>query len=147
MPRLTLLTAEGTVHNAGGLNWGFSNIAHVNKLDAYIPIHIQAIRDNLDFFKNRDIKINPVLTFIWDDGKLMEGLFEGTQFNSQDGLMYPKQISSFPHKDILGKYMRDRLGVPYDRPVTLQDLKNYGRDSVDITFNSYEKTYNLDFSV
>ena len=146
MIRLTLLTVVGTVHHAGGLNWGFSQNAHVSKLDAYIPIHIQTIRDNLNFFKNRDITSNTVLTFIWDDGVHMNGLFEGTQHNSEDGLNYPKQISSHPHKNILGKYLRDRLGVPYDRPVTLQDLKNYGRDSVDITFLS-DKTYYMDFSV
>lgn len=146
MPRLSLLTTKGTIHNVGGLNWGYSETAHVTKLDAYIPIHIQTIRDNSEFFKNRDITSNTELTFIWDDDEQMKGLFEGTQYNSQDGLYYPKQISSHPHKNILGEYLRNRLGVPYNRPVTLQDLKNYGRDSVDITFLS-DKKYFMDFSV
>lgn len=145
MPRLTLLTTRGVVHQAGGLNWGWSEIAHVRRFDAYIPIHIGTIRANLDFFENRDFD-NEVLTFIWDDGTIMCGLFEGTQTNIQDNLLYPKQISSYPHKDILGRYLRRRLGVPDDRRITLEDLQNYGRTTIDIN-RIAEREYRLDFSI
>lgn len=145
MPRLTLLTKKGRVHQAGGLNWGFSEIAHVRRCDAYIPIHISTIRANLDFFRNRGL-VNRVLTFVWDDGVVMEGLFEGTQLNSVDGLIYPKQISSYPHKNILGLYLRRRLRVPEDRRITLDDLQNYGRTTIDI-MQIEEDVYRFDFSV
>ena len=145
MPRLTLLTKRGKVHQAGCLNWGYSDVAHVRWYDAYIPIHIGTIRNNLDFFSNRGLA-NTVLTFVWDDGTTMCGLFEGTQINRQNELMYPKQISSHPHKDILGRYFRRRLGVPYDRRITIEDLERYGRTTVDITHIG-ENRYNFDFSV
>lgn len=145
MPRLTLLTTTGTVHQAGGLNWGYSEIAHVRRFDAYIPIHIGTIRNNLAFFKSRNLTNIP-LVFIWDDGTKMGGLFEGTQVNRQDGLMYPKQISSYPHKDILGRYLRLRLGVPEDRRVTLEDLHNYGRTDILIE-HIKDNRYSLNFSI
>ena len=145
MPILTLLTTTGTVHQAGGLNWGYSEIAHVRRFDAYIPIHIGTIRSNLDFFRSRDLT-NTVLTFIWDDGTEMSGMFEGTQVNLEDGLTYPKQISSHPHKDILGRYIRSRLGVPEDRRITLEDLINYGRTDISIEHIS-DNRYSLDFHI
>ncbi len=145
MPRLTLLTKRGKVHQAGGLNWGYSDVAHVRRYDAYIPIHIGTIRNNLDFFSNRSLA-NTVLTFVWDDGTTMRGLFEGTQINRQDELMYPKQISSHPHKDTLGRYFRHRLGVPDDRRITIEDLVRYGRTTVDIS-HVEGNIYCFDYSV
>lgn len=145
MPRLTLLTKKGKVHQAAGLNWGYSEIAHVRRSDAYIPIHIDTIRKNLDFFRSRDLT-NTVLTFIWDDGTEMNGMFEGTMVNGEDGLTYPKQISSHPHKDILGRYIRRRLEVPEERRITIEDLENYGRTTIDIAHIEGNR-YRFDFSI
>jgi hypothetical protein len=146
MVELTLLTTKGTMHNAAGLNWGFSIPAHVRKFDAYIPLHIGTIRRNLSFFSDRN-STNQELVFIWDDGYRMKGLFEGTQINIQNGLTYPKQISSTPHKDELGKYFRRRLGIINpDQKIELSDLERYGRTSVTIRHLG-DNNYSLDFSI
>lgn len=146
MIQLTLLTKSGSVHNAGGLNWGFSSRAHVRPFDAYIPLHIGTIRRNISFFTNR-VGSNTVLNFTWDDGTQMCGLFEGTQINRQDGLIYPKQISSHPHKDELGTYFRRRLGIlDPNRKIQLEDLISYGRTDVTIDHIA-GNNYSLDFSV
>lgn len=140
MPEITLLTATGVMHQTGGLNWGSNALNHTRDYDSYIPIHIATIRDNPGLF---DVKspIQQIITFHWDDGVKMEVLFEG---NGPNG--YPKQISSAHHKDILGKYLRDRLGLPHTRRVSLQDLKNYGRTT--ITINRIDATnYEIDFHV
>ena len=146
MPKLTLLTSEGNVHKSAGLNWGLSSRAHVRKNDAYIPIHIGTIRKNLDFFNSRTNISNTILTFRWDDGTVMQGRFEGTLPDSRTGLIYPKQIASYPHKDILGEYLRRRLGVVSMARVTLDDLHRYGRTDIDITYIN-GTTYNLNFNV
>ena len=146
MSRLTLLTAKGGMHQAGGLNWGFSPTAHVCNNDAYIPIHLKTIRSNRLFFSPILNNSNTILTFEWDDGIVMNGKFEGTQVDSQNNLTYPKQISSCPHKDILGKYIRKRLGLNLNTFITLADLQNYGRTHIDITHISGTR-YFLDFHV
>ena len=144
MPLISLLDSNQMVHLRGGLNWGFSN-AHVRRYDAYIPIPIKTIRENLDLFKNRGQR-NTILRFIWDDGSQMLGRFEGTRINKEDGLMYPKQIASYPHKSILGQYFRKRLNVQENRRITMNDLTIYGRMDIDITQIGIN-TYRIDFSV
>ena len=147
MPILTLLTADGKrVHEAAGLNWDFSKVAHVCKNDAYIPLHINTIRNNYAFFDARNNASNSPLEFVWDDGVIMKGLFEGTMFDKKSSQVYPKQISSYPHKDTLGKYIRTRIGVPLNTMVTLADLQNYGRTDVEITHLGGNK-YRLDFYI
>lgn len=139
MPEITLLTKTGQIHKTGGLNWGSNALNHTRPYDSYIPVHIGAIRSNPGLF---DKKPTPQVTisFTWDDGTVMQGIFEG---NGPDG--YPKQISSRPSKDILGKYLRDRLGLPHSRRISLLDLTKYGRTT--ITINRINATsYTLDFS-
>ncbi len=73
----------------------------------------------------------------------MEGLLEGTY--TMGGIVYPKQISSFPEKDILGKYIRKRLSLPEGARVTKADLERYGRTHVDVSLQS-EGVYYFNFS-
>lgn len=89
---------------------------------------------------------NPVLKFTWDDGTKMLGKFEGSAKNYLDGKRYPKQISSFPHKDLLGKYLRDRMGIYSSRRVTIEDFNAYGRSDIEIT-QIGPGEYLLNFSV
>ena len=146
MTKLTLLTSKGTMHHVGGLNWGSNKKNHTRKLDAYIPIHLKTIRNNIGFFSP---KKNPNLPIkiIWDDGVIMNCKFEGTSFNRIDKKNYPKQISSYPHKDQLGKYFRKRLGVKGGRRINIQDLMAYGRTDIDLTFDSSKNVYIADFSI
>lgn len=140
MPNFTLLTKKGEMHGTGGLNWGSNAINHTRPYDSYIPVHIADVRANpglIDRKHPNQITIN----FHWDDGTIMQGIFEG---NGSDG--YPKQISSRPSKDVLGKYFRKRLGLPHNRRITLQDLVNYGRTTVTI-IRIDVSNYSLDFHV
>lgn len=147
MPILTLLTADGKrVHDAAGLNWGFSKVAHVCKNDAYIPLHIKTIRKNYAFFNARNRTNNTPLVFEWDDGVTMTGLFEGTIPDNVTSQVYPKQISSHPQKDTLGIYIRKRIGVPLNTMVTLDDLQRYGRTDVEIKHLGGNR-YSLDFHI
>lgn len=144
MPILTLLTTRGQIHRVGGLNWGLNIANHTRPFDAYIPIHIAAIRNNPGFFPPKRPG-QTVLTFEWDDGTIMTGLFEGSQTDLVTGTVYPKQISSTPSKDTLGIYLRARLGVRGNRAITLNDLARYGRSDVTITHIRGNR-YALDFS-
>ena len=80
----------------------------------------------------------------WDDESNMEALLEGSQ--PTDGLKYPKQISSFPRKSVLGEYFRTRLNVPLGQPVRRHHLDVYGRTDVGVSLIN-EGVYRFDFSV
>lgn len=157
--RISFLDKKGFVPKKSGLNWGCSP-AHVSKGDAYIRITMEYIRmfpnlfppkkyvdgiinENSTGRKNRE---NDEVELIWDDGTIMVGLLEGKMYNKQDGMLYPKQISTSPQKSILGKYLRDRLNVSLDHLITKTDLKRYGRDHIDISLIG-EGIYYMDFSV
>ena len=144
MPILTLLTTRGQIHQAGGLNWGLNIRNHTRPFDAYIPIHIGTVRNNPGFFPPKQQR-QQQLTFEWDDGTVMTGQFEGSQTDRNTGIVYPKQISSTPHKDILGIYLRNRLGVRGNRAITLADLARHGRSHVEMTRIGRNR-YRLDFS-
>jgi hypothetical protein len=139
MPDVFLLTKTGKIHKTGGLNWGSNALNHTKPYDSYIPIHIDTIRSNPGLI-DRKSTTQVTVYFTWDDGVVMEGIFEG---NGPDG--YPKQLSSRPSKDILGKYLRGRLGLPHTRRISMADLKRYGRTTVTINRNS-ATSYSLDFS-
>jgi hypothetical protein len=143
MPLLTLLTANGRMHKTGGLNWGFNPRNHTTPDDAYIPIHLATIRNNPGFFLPKPT-YQTVLTFTWDDGTVMQGRFEASQFDRRTGTKYPKNISSYPSKAILGRYLRSRINV-YGRRVTIADLQAYGRTDVMMTQTGPNQYY-LDFS-
>jgi len=74
----------------------------------------------------------------------MEGLLEGTQ--PINGVIYPKQISSFPVKSQMGEYFRRRLRVPLGQPVRKHHLVRYRRTDVSVSKIS-EGVYKFDFSV
>lgn len=149
------LLTNGEVPEKSGLNWGIAD-GHVTLGDAYIPLHKEMILSHPGLIppkqgfasqivtgakKNRQ---NDAVEFIWDDGNVMQGLLGGSH-NIND-LNYPKQMCSSPNKNILGKYLRKRLGVPLDYRITKQDLLRYGRTSIRVTLLG-EGIYGLDFSV
>lgn len=141
MPEILLYSRrENEVQRQAGLNWGFST-GHVNEADAYIALTSSFFRKNLNFFPPQGNIIN----VIWDDGVRMTCLLEGTQ--QIDGVTYPKQISTFNDKSILGMYLRNRISVPDNHLITRRDLQWYGRESVQVTFDARSNTYYFDFSV
>ncbi len=125
-----------------GINWGNAN-AHVCTSDAYIPIRQNNLSEHSAMFPVVGHESN-IINVIWDDGTQMCCSFEGTQdFNGQ---VYPKQISSYNDKSLLGSYLRGRLNVTADVIITLEDFNRYGRSHVDITKND-DGTFFFDFSV
>lgn len=158
--RATLLARGGEVATASGLNWGFSR-GHTCQGDAYISIKKSYINDfptlfpkkrGRDFAREQSGEVyegkitreNDTVDFIWDDGLVMTGLLEGSQI--VDGVSYPKQISSSPRKNIMGQYLRKRLGISDKVVVTKKILEEYGRTHIDISLLE-NGIYYLDFSV
>lgn len=145
MPDITLLNTKGQVHRTAGLNWGSNLNNHTRPIDAYIPIHIATIRNNPGLFRPKTTR-QIVINFHWDDGTVMQGLFEGNLPDSRSNQVFPKQLSSHPHKDTLGRYFRKRLGLANNAVITLQHLLDYGRTTV--TIDRIDATnYSLDFHV
>lgn len=130
-------TRDEEVQAQGGLNWGLSS-GHVNSEDAYFALPTKFFRDNKDFFPSQGSCIN----VNWDDGTKMICLLEGTQ--QINGKTFPKQISTYNDKSILGGYMRRRLGVSSNHVITRADLKNYGREDIDVTKINHN-TFFFDF--
>lgn len=149
------LLSNGEVPEKSGLNWGIAD-GNVTLGDAYIPLHKATIishpglippKQGFSLQKIEGAKKsrqNDAVEFIWDDGTVMQGLLEGN--NEINGLIYPKQMCSSPQKNILGKYLRNRLGVDLDYRITKEDLLRYGRTDIKVTLLG-EGIYGLDFSV
>lgn len=157
---MALLMANGQTHNASGLNWGYmaNGLPSLKRGidDACIPISIDYIRQSPELFppkltdrelidvRGRRQRSNEAIELIWDDGIVMEGLLEGT--NTIDGVAYPKQISSFPAKNEMGEYLRQRIGVPLGQPVQRHHLDRYGRTNISVSLLG-NGIYSCDFSV
>ena len=153
---LSLLGRDGEVQNAAGLNWGQNPANHTTKNDSYIKIRIQDVKNFPELFPPKQInplrydgrgkihRHNDHVEIIWDDGVCMDGLFFGNQ--NIDGIMYPKQVGSFPHYAEMGKYLRQRLNVPEGQPIRKFHLKRYGRDTIGISLIN-EGVYKFDFSI
>ncbi|CEP43689.1 restriction endonuclease PLD domain-containing protein [Paraclostridium sordellii] len=138
MPDLELYSVrDGCVQDRAGLNWCFSD-GHVSTEDAYIAITAGFIKANPTFFPQHGSQI----VTRWDDGMVITCLLEGTQ--TINGQVYPKQISSAGNKSILGSYLRRRLRVLSTHHITMQDLRNYGRDYITVT-RSQNGDYEFDF--
>lgn len=153
------------VPSKSGLNWGFSR-GHVAEGDAYIKIPKNILKENQNLIDPFDIEYetpegkrkrnSDPIELIWDDGTTMEASFEGEQ--TFRGLTYPKQIASFSSKtpyldgkriskkSILGRYLRKRMNVSLNHSITIEDLKNYGRCDITLSFIE-EGMYYADFSV
>lgn len=156
---LTLLDPRtNEVPPKSGLNWGQSEKSHVTPDDAYIAIRIGHIKSNPNLFPpkrgssiaegGRSIRENEPVEVIFDDGVSMTCSLEGVNndpFDRGSGIKYPKQLTSFPEKNRIGKYFRDRLKVPHGSPVLKSHLHSYGRTNVSMTLIN-EGVYYLDFS-
>lgn len=152
---LSLVDRNGETPQKSGINWGHSG-GNVSVGDAYLGISTKLIRETGFLFppkKNkpkfdspgsRPQRQNDSIEIIWDDGTTMEGLLEGSQ--PIEGIKYPKQISSSPRKNILGFYLRERLGLDAHEFVTSEHLEAYGRTDISISVQS-EGVYYCDFSV
>jgi hypothetical protein len=114
-----------------GLNWGQRPELHREPNQAYIKLPSDIYKTT--FFPPKTVHFS-VLT---DDNKVL--ICTRAQDNS-------KAIETPHNNSIIGKYFRNRLGVPLGEPVTLEDLIRYGR--TDVAFYKIDdETYFMDFSV
>jgi hypothetical protein len=153
--RMSLLDRSENIHPKSGLNWMFS-AGHVAPNDAYIAIKKDYIRQYPNLFPpkqdfttmvsgiGRPHRHNDKIEIVWDDGFIMDGLLEGSQ--DEYGITYPKQISSFPKKSIIGEYIRSRLNIPLGQFIEKEDLLKYGRTDIDVSLLD-DGIYYFDFSV
>lgn len=155
------------VPEKSGLNWANST-GHVAIGDAYIRIPKELLEEaqNLipaykkDYYvpEGKKKRLSDPIEIIWDDGTIMEASLEGIQtFNNQE---FPKNLTSFSSKkalfsengkrmskkSIMGRYLRNRIGVTLEKVITINDLNNYGRDTITLSLIS-EGVYYCDFSV
>lgn len=96
------------------------------------------------------------IELIWDDGFIMEASLEGIQ--TYQNRNYPKQLASYkaqtPYlngnrissKSILGRYLRNRLGIGLTDLITMETLENYGRATITLSLIE-EGVYYADFSI
>lgn len=127
---LSLLNSRtGQTHNQSGLNWGKRPGREPNQ--AYIPIPSSIARSG--FFPDRAIHF----TLITDDGQSFDCAV------AQGG---NKAIHTTRSNSLLGKYFRERLGLPFGKFVTKEHLHNYGRTDVKI-YKIDDETYYMDFHV
>lgn len=141
MPNILLYSYKlNEVQPKGGLNWGLGN-AHVNLEDAYFAVTKAFIRENPDFFPPHGS------TFIarFDDGVSFTLRMEGTQVVDDETVA--KNISTDGDKSILGHYLRSRLGVSPNHLITREDLRAYGREDIDVSFNASTGEYEFDFHI
>jgi hypothetical protein len=127
LQKLSLLTRYGKVHEGGGINW---QLDRRDKDAAYIPVPAPVLRSA--FFPAPGI----AFTVLCDDGAKMVMVCQGAG---------GKQLTTPQSNQILGRYLRTRLGLKSGAKVTLNDFKRYGRTDV-IIYKKAKFLYYLDFS-
>ena len=127
--RISFLDRSGKLPSRSGLNWGQRAGREPNQ--AYLSLKQDA--RNKGFFPAKA----ETFTLITDDSKSIDCSV------AQDGR---KAIHSTFNNSEIGKYVREKIGVSRGNPVTIDDLKSYGR--TDYTIEKInEETFLLDLSV
>ena len=125
---LSLLTKQpGQTPDRSGINWGQRLSRDPNQ--AYI--HVPADIGRSGFFPDRYEQF----TVLTDDNCSF------IMVRAQDG---GKGLHTTQNNAILGKYLRQRMGLASGEYVTAQHLEEYGRDNVTFT-KIDDETYLLDF--
>ena len=171
MPLYTVEKKKRVVQKAGGINWGLQS-GHSKKgtgyAEAYIPVfgeHVDKHPIIFPFFPTvrttttgkTTRRYDPV-TVLWDDGTVMEMIFSGNgverptkgkRETDDPYRKYPKNFTSGSDSDgggaILGEYLRRRMNIPPRKVITINDLKKYKKNHVQLTYIS-PGFYEADFS-
>ena len=121
---------DGNVPETSQLNWGQRMGREPNQ--AYFQLKPEVYKS--DFFPVKGIHFS-VLT---DDGKTL--VCTRAQKDERGHAI------ETPHNNsLLGEYIRFRLGLKNGEKVTLQDLLNYGRTTIDF-YKVDDESYFMDFS-
>lgn len=159
------------VNKQSGLNWGLQS-GHTKKGSGYAEAYIKVTGELVDdhpvifpFFPSSRVttsgkstrRYDPV-TVLWDDGTMMEMIFSGTgverptegKRNPGDPFhQFPKQFTSGKDGDgggaELGEYVRRRMNVSEKHLITIKDLKDYGREYIELTY-VHDGYYEANFS-
>lgn len=128
---ISFLARDGELPQRSGLNWGQRPEQNREPNQAYLSIK-KDVR-NEGFLP----ELSETFTLITDDKKSIDCCV------AQQGR---KAIHSTFDNSEIGKYIRNRIGVPLGKPVKNKDLEKYGR--TDFTIEKLdEETFLLDLSV
>ncbi|WP_298151460.1 restriction endonuclease PLD domain-containing protein [Flavobacterium sp.] len=140
---ISFLAGDGHLPQVSGLNWGQRLSKSTNKItgnvkwnkrepnQAYLGLRLDSRKEG--FLP----ELAYSFSLITDDGYAFDCVV------AQDGR---KAIHSTNDNSEIGKYIRNRIGVPLGSAVTVSDLERYGR--TDYTIEKIdEETFLLDFSV
>lgn len=136
--KISLLTADGkdTGHGSG-LNWGIRPNGTKRDLNqAYIPYNVKDRKKGFFPLKtDTNLKNNPIFKVV---------PFGFDPFFMRVAQQGNKGIHTAENNALLGKFFREKLGVPNGTLITKKMLENYGKTYV--TFKKYENDiYVLDF--
>lgn len=141
--KISFLTKSNKLPQISGLNWGQRLSKSTNKLTGEVKWNLREPNQaylslRLDSRKKGFLpEIGDTFSLITDDGHSFDCVV------AQEGR---KAIHTTNDNSELGKYIRNRIGIPLGNPVTLIDLENYGR--TDYTIEKInEETFLLDFSI
>lgn len=148
------LTNKRITPRKSGINWGCTE-GHTSNdpaIEAYIPITKKVVLTSTYFVPVLWGEINGMrvnierrkTVIIWDDGTEMNATFAGTG-PTINGLGYPKQLTSEGGGIILGRYLRNRMGISENQIVEYSDLREYGTDTV-LLIKIHDGLYFADFS-
>lgn len=102
------------------MNWGYTagkpSIEH-----AYIQIDESNIEEAPELFPARPKSEKKPIEAIWDDGTTMLLSLEGNGQKVEDGIFYPKQISTYKNKSKIGIYLRKRIGDKIGKDLIYSD--------------------------
>lgn len=127
--RISFLQRNGTLPTRSGLNWGQRKGREPNQ--AYLSIKKDARKKG--FLPEKGF----TFTLLTDDNKIFDCVV------AQDGR---KAIHTTKDNSELGKYIRNRIGVPLGIFLTVEHLEQYGR--TDFTLLKLDdETFEFDFSV
>lgn len=138
---ISFLDKRGRLPAVSGFNWGQRDKR--NRNEAYLPLRA-GNRNQADPRKNNFLpELTTPFTLVCDDGKVLDcKVVQGGR----------KGIETTYDNGLLGKYLRERMGLNDGEFVTLEHLINYGRTDFTIEAKSEDgdldnTTYYLDFSV
>ena len=107
-------------------------------------------------YKLSDFDLSCINTYFMDNGMGRFDHFKGQAYEIRN--IIGEWLEKFPKREIdensevddyyliMGKYLRERLGVSLDHIITKRDLMKYGRTHIDISLIS-DGIYYVDFSV
>jgi hypothetical protein len=127
---LSLLDKTGNVPKRSGLNWGQRPELRRNPNQAYLTVRGDLRKRT--YFPER----GTYFTVLTDDDKIIQCV------RAQDG---GKGIHTPHDNSEIGKYIRDRIGLASGAPVTVQDLLNYGRTTIDF-YKIDDENFYMDFA-